>query len=402
MDGLPPPTQSGLRATASASLSTGASTPSPPATSGSRTARRFATRTTRGTSTTSTPTSTTPQRGPETAKNAGMSYVVVTTKHHDGFCLWDSELTDYKATNTPAGRDLLAPVRRGVPRRGPEGRLLPLPDRLAPPGVPGRRPAPAARRRGVQRGQQRPRHRPLPRVPARPDPRAADPLRPHRHHVVRLLLLGPGLGRQRQGGLGLRGADGDCRASCSRASSSTTGWRSVATSTPPSSTSRGRWLEVGRPAGPLGGLPDAQRVAGATTATTWTGSRSTCSSGCWWTPSPRAATCSSTSGRTARGEFDPRALDTLRDVGEWMRLHGRSICGLHARATSHRRPTAATPQTRQPALPAPLRLAVQARPSRRAGRQGGVRATPQRRLGDKDAGHRPCPAGPEHDRGRYP
>ena len=44
------------------------------------------------------------------AKNAGMKYFVVTTKHHDGFCLWDSALTDYKATNTPAGRDLLAPM----------------------------------------------------------------------------------------------------------------------------------------------------------------------------------------------------------------------------------------------------------------------------------------------------
>ena len=44
------------------------------------------------------------------AKAAGMKYFVVTTKHHDGFCLWDSKLTDYKATNTPAGRDLIAPM----------------------------------------------------------------------------------------------------------------------------------------------------------------------------------------------------------------------------------------------------------------------------------------------------
>jgi alpha-L-fucosidase len=41
------------------------------------------------------------------AKNAGMKYAVMTAKHHDGFCLFDSQLTDYKATNTPAGRDLI-------------------------------------------------------------------------------------------------------------------------------------------------------------------------------------------------------------------------------------------------------------------------------------------------------
>ena len=43
------------------------------------------------------------------AKRVGMRYAVITTKHHDGFCLWDSQLTDYKATRTPAGRDLLRP-----------------------------------------------------------------------------------------------------------------------------------------------------------------------------------------------------------------------------------------------------------------------------------------------------
>ena len=46
----------------------------------------------------------------QAASNAGMKYFVITTKHHEGFCLWDSKLTDYKATNTPAGRDLLHPM----------------------------------------------------------------------------------------------------------------------------------------------------------------------------------------------------------------------------------------------------------------------------------------------------
>ena len=44
------------------------------------------------------------------AAGAGMKYFVVTTKHHEGFCLWDSALTDYKATNTPYGKDLLHPM----------------------------------------------------------------------------------------------------------------------------------------------------------------------------------------------------------------------------------------------------------------------------------------------------
>ena len=43
------------------------------------------------------------------ARAAGMRYVVLTAKHHEGFCLWDSQATDYKAPNTPCGKDLLAP-----------------------------------------------------------------------------------------------------------------------------------------------------------------------------------------------------------------------------------------------------------------------------------------------------
>jgi len=48
-----------------------------------------------------------PREWAKMAKEAGMKYVVLTAKHHEGFCLWDSKYTDYKATNTPIGKDLI-------------------------------------------------------------------------------------------------------------------------------------------------------------------------------------------------------------------------------------------------------------------------------------------------------
>lgn len=48
-----------------------------------------------------------PKEWARAAKEAGMKYAVITAKHHEGFCLFDSAYTDYKITNTPFGRDLL-------------------------------------------------------------------------------------------------------------------------------------------------------------------------------------------------------------------------------------------------------------------------------------------------------
>ena len=48
-----------------------------------------------------------PRKWARAAKAAGMKYAVLTTKHHEGFTLFDSKFTDYKATNTPAHRDLV-------------------------------------------------------------------------------------------------------------------------------------------------------------------------------------------------------------------------------------------------------------------------------------------------------
>ena len=41
------------------------------------------------------------------AQDAGMRYMVITSKHHDGFCIWHSALTDYDMTATPFQRDIL-------------------------------------------------------------------------------------------------------------------------------------------------------------------------------------------------------------------------------------------------------------------------------------------------------
>jgi alpha-L-fucosidase len=48
-----------------------------------------------------------PHEWAKMAKAAGMKYVVLTAKHHEGFCMFDSRFTDYKSTNTPYGKDIV-------------------------------------------------------------------------------------------------------------------------------------------------------------------------------------------------------------------------------------------------------------------------------------------------------
>ena len=52
------------------------------------------------------------------AKDAGMKYIVITTKHHDGFCLWDSAQTDWDVGSTPYKKDLLKPLAEACAKHG--------------------------------------------------------------------------------------------------------------------------------------------------------------------------------------------------------------------------------------------------------------------------------------------
>jgi len=53
-----------------------------------------------------------------TAKEAEMGYILFLTKHHDGFCLWDTATTDRKVTKAPLGRDVLAELRKSCDKYG--------------------------------------------------------------------------------------------------------------------------------------------------------------------------------------------------------------------------------------------------------------------------------------------
>jgi len=52
------------------------------------------------------------------AKDAGMKYIVLTTKHHDGFCLFDTKLTDYNIMNSPFKRDVVKELAAACKRGG--------------------------------------------------------------------------------------------------------------------------------------------------------------------------------------------------------------------------------------------------------------------------------------------
>lgn len=54
----------------------------------------------------------------ETAKQAGMKYIIEVTKHHNGFCMWDSEFTDFDIMSTPFKRDIIDEMAKACERAG--------------------------------------------------------------------------------------------------------------------------------------------------------------------------------------------------------------------------------------------------------------------------------------------
>lgn len=54
----------------------------------------------------------------EVAASAGMKYVIITSKHHDGFCLWDSKVTEYDIASTPFKRDVLSELAQACRSKG--------------------------------------------------------------------------------------------------------------------------------------------------------------------------------------------------------------------------------------------------------------------------------------------
>ncbi|MFN0205824.1 MAG: alpha-L-fucosidase [Planctomycetota bacterium] len=59
-----------------------------------------------------------PERWAQLASDAGMKYVVITSKHHDGFCLYDSKYTDFDVMSTPFKRDIMKELGDAVRNAG--------------------------------------------------------------------------------------------------------------------------------------------------------------------------------------------------------------------------------------------------------------------------------------------
>ncbi|MFW5980591.1 MAG: alpha-L-fucosidase [Halanaerobiaceae bacterium] len=70
-----------------------------------------------------------PDKWLDLMEKAGMEYICITTKHHDGFCMFDTEYTDYNIMNTPYGQDVVSQLAEACHRRNiPLGLYYSIPD----------------------------------------------------------------------------------------------------------------------------------------------------------------------------------------------------------------------------------------------------------------------------------
>ena len=143
------------------------------------------------------------------AKQAGMKYLTLVAKHHDGFSMYATRLSDYNIMSTPFHRDVARELARRVPRAGHPLLHLLFDHRLAPSRL-------SAARGGRQPAGQRRRLRPLFRVHEGAAPRNRRELPPGRDVVRR--RMGQRTGRSSEGARSM-----PCCASWTRRSSSTTG-----------------------------------------------------------------------------------------------------------------------------------------------------------------------------------
>ena len=75
------------------------------------------------------PTAFDPDAWLDLAEQAGMEFICITTKHHDGFCMWDTKATDYNIMNTPYGKDAITMLSDACAKRGMDlGLYYSLPD----------------------------------------------------------------------------------------------------------------------------------------------------------------------------------------------------------------------------------------------------------------------------------
>ena len=64
------------------------------------------------------PTEYNPKEWVKLAKDSGFDYITFTAKHHDGFCMWDTKVSEYKITNTPYGKDVLKMLSEECEKQG--------------------------------------------------------------------------------------------------------------------------------------------------------------------------------------------------------------------------------------------------------------------------------------------